>query len=50
MTAIGIFGLGSAGALACRFRRLAEIIFDLKVRNREGAIASRRGACAPQTN
>jgi len=48
MTAIGIFGLGSAGALACRFRRLAEILVNLKVRNREGAIASRRGACAPR--
>jgi hypothetical protein len=39
--------------LACGFRRLAEISSGLrnlpaKVRDREGAIASTRGACAPQ--
>lgn len=50
MTAL--IGLGSARALACLFRRLAEKILFLpeksKGRFREGAKPGTRGACAPQ--
>jgi hypothetical protein len=41
-------GPGSARALACSLRRLAAIPLIEKVRDREGAIASTRGACGPQ--
>jgi hypothetical protein len=47
----GDFGLGSASASRARFGALAEAIFlhaSGKVRDREGAIASTRGACAPR--
>ena len=41
--------LGSARASRANFGALAEMFFNpSKVRDREGAIASTRGACAPQ--
>src|SRR5207248_9032456 len=40
--------LGSARALACLLRRLAGMLWTESVRDGEGAIASTRGACAPQ--
>src|SRR5439155_11585744 len=40
--------LGSTPALACPFRRLGAMFCRGKVRDGEGAIASTRGACAPQ--
>ena len=43
---------GSAGALACSFRRLAEIIFGPRLPEviGEDADHGRRGACAPRTS
>ena len=39
---------GERTRLACSLRRLAAIAREGKVRDGEGAIASTRGACAPQ--
>ena len=40
---------GSARALACSLRRLAAMLLGKKSSRWRGAIASTRGACAPQT-